>query len=409
MFGIGMRVLAAVGYIGELGETDGVVTTYQNLIPHFCDSEVELDLVAYGRENEIREVAPGTRLLIHKATLPVRVDPDRTVDPALPFSSTWRLVKKTRYDVVQSSTPDPLGYYALRIARGQRIPFLALFHTVLDEYARIRLSRQVAPWVGNIAGTVMNRWMTWYYRQAQLVLAPSECVAEGLRARLGVPVGVLSRGVDTDDFNPKHRDRDDDRVRVLYVGRVAPEKSLAVLERFFKSQNEADLTIVGNGPYLEPMKQSLPLATFTGKLTGKELRRAYASADIFAFPSKTDTLGNVVLEANSSGIPAVVTDEMGPKELVKDGVTGFVTGSEEEFTQKLGLLISDHELRRNMGLAARAEAGERTWGRVFGRLVGYYETLLKETDPATGRLLPKDAKSELELHKMSQTRLSELS
>src|SRR5207247_1799225 len=132
------------------------------------------------------------------------------------------------------------------------------------------------------------------------------------------------------------------RVRALYVGRVAPEKNLDLLARAFAPPADAGLTIVGEGPSLPELRQRLPNAVFTGRLGGESLARAYADADYFVFPSRTDTLGNVVLEAMASGLPAIVSDRMGLKELVQDGVTGFVTRSDEDFAAAVRTLATEH-------------------------------------------------------------------
>jgi len=159
---------------------------------------------------------------------------------------------------------------------------------------------------------------------------------------------------------------------VVYVGRVSVEKNLPLLARAFEGMEGAALKIVGGGPYLEKMKRECPSAAYTGMITGEELSRAYASADVFAFPSETDTFGNVVLEAMSSGLPAVVTDKMGPKEIVRDGETGFIASTHEEFIEKVRLLVSDEDLRMKMGRNAREYALTRSWERVFGELFAEY-------------------------------------
>jgi glycosyltransferase involved in cell wall biosynthesis len=126
--------------------------------------------------------------------------------------------------------------------------------------------------------------------------------------------------------------------------------------------------VVGDGPYLKEMKAMLPGGRFTGFLKGEALRRAYASADIFVFPSTTDTFGNVVLEAMGSGLPVIVTDQMGPRELVDHGRTGFITRDADDFGDKLDILIRDKEKRQRMGRAARAYALTRSWAAVFEKL-----------------------------------------
>jgi alpha-1,6-mannosyltransferase len=175
------------------------------------------------------------------------------------------------------------------------------------------------------------------------------------------------------------------RVRALYVGRVAPEKNLDLLARVFAGRVDVDLTIVGDGPSSAELQQRLPGARFTGRLTGDALTSAYREADFFVFPSRTDTLGNVVLEAMASGLPAVVTDSMGPKELVDHGRTGFVAGSDAAFAAAVDTLVADRALRRAMGAAARRFAETRSWDAIFAQLLRYYE----QTGAAVARPLPR--------------------
>jgi glycosyltransferase involved in cell wall biosynthesis len=125
--------------------------------------------------------------------------------------------------------------------------------------------------------------------------------------------------------------------------------------------------VVGDGPYQPDLARMHPDVLFTGYLTGKQLATAYASADIFAFPSTTDTFGNVILEAQASGLPSVVSDVGGPKELVKDGAYGFITPALDipAFTSALEALVVDGGLRKSMGLAARVAVESRTWDGAF--------------------------------------------
>ena len=125
--------------------------------------------------------------------------------------------------------------------------------------------------------------------------------------------------------------------------------------------------IVGDGPYMAEMKRLLPDAIFTGYLQGEDLAAAYASADIFVFPSTTDTFGNVVLEAQASGIPAIVSDVGGPRDLVHHGKDGFVTKSLDsaELAGAIRRLVEDPSLRHHMGLAARGRVESRDWTEAF--------------------------------------------
>src|SRR4029434_1898744 len=153
--------------------------------------------------------------------------------------------------------------------------------------------------------------------------------------------------------------------------RISKEKDLDVLAEAYRQLREEGLPVrlcfVGDGPYLQTLNQALPDAVFTGYLKGKELAAAYASADIFVFPSTTDTFGNVIIEAQASGVPVIVSDSGGPKELVEDRSNGLITKSHdvEDFTRAIRRLVLDSALRQRMGNRARESVIDRTWPEAF--------------------------------------------
>src|SRR4030095_12889315 len=161
------------------------------------------------------------------------------------------------------------------------------------------------------------------------------------------------------------------QVRLLYVGRISKEKDLDVLadayRRLLGENLPVQLFVVGHGPYSEALAEAVPEAFFTGYLTGKELATAYASADIFVFPSTTDTFGNVIIEDTAFGVPVVVSDSGGPKELVEDKTTGLITKSHDvdDFTRAIRTLVVDSALRERMGNCARESVIDRTWPAAF--------------------------------------------
>jgi len=369
-----MRVLIAAGFIGKYGESDGVVTTYQNLLPRFIKAGDEVDLVAYGNEDSCEEYGP-VRVIVHKPRIPLQVDPIRWIDGAVIQTGWLRELANRRYDVVQSSTPDTLGLWAYKLARKQNTPLLLLYHTALDQYAEIRFQKIFGNGAGKAIGLCVNRWLNWYYNQADLVLAPSKAIKEELEKTIMPVVGILSRGVNADKFHPRFRNRNGSKIQAIYVGRVAPEKNLKLLVDLFAKRTDVELVVVGDGPYLEEMKEKLPNSTFTGRLIGEDLSSAYANADFFIFPSKTDTLGNVVNEAMSSGIPAIVSDTGGPKELVNDGITGYIAKTDTDFEDSVNRFVNDTSLRKTMGLAARKSAELRSWDSIYSQLRKYHEDI----------------------------------
>jgi phosphatidylinositol alpha 1,6-mannosyltransferase len=366
-----MRILIAAGYLGHYGEADGAVTTYRNLLPLFARSGLRVDIVAYGPEDR-HEQRGDVHLYAHRPRVPVRIDSNRWVDLAFARSALARDLGRRPYALVQSSTPDPMGLWAQGLARRRGAPLVAIYHTALAEYAAIRARRAAGPFVSWLLGHGMEAWMRRYLNRADRILAPSECVRAEVARGVRPPVAVLGRGVDGAFFHPRRRRRAGGRVRALYVGRVTPEKNLELLIPIFARRQDIDLTIVGDGLSRETLLRSLPHATFTGRLEGEPLAQAYADADFFVFPSRTDTLGNVVLEAMASGLPVVVSDSMGPKELVRQAVTGFIAEDDAQFADAVETFVRQPEHRRRMGQNARAFAETRSWTSIFDQLLGHY-------------------------------------
>jgi len=264
--------------------------------------------------------------------------------------------------VVQLSTPGPLGLVACLAAKLMGIPVVAHYHTELPTFVeRITGDENIA--------AIARHYTGWFYRQADRVVTPSRAAADSV-AELGVDrdaITVLPRGIDTGAFHAGLRDENlweryglNGAPKVLYVGRVSREKGLDVLfEAFERLRRElavdAELVIVGDGPYLEQLRRdhrSSDIA-FLGYRRGEELARIYASADVFTFPSETDTFGNAVLEANASGLPAVVVDRGGPMEQIAAGGCGVVipAGDPRAMARAIDSLLADNTRRRRMGRA----------------------------------------------------------
>ncbi len=263
-------------------------------------------------------------------------------------------------DILQIATPGPMGIAGLIVAKMIGMPVIAQYHTEVAEYAARmtgmpRMRGVVEPVVG------------WVYRQAELCLAPSSAVEQRLLA-LGVArdrIQRIPRGVDLELFSPAKRDRSvlakygiGDGPVALYVGRVSKEKNmeglLAAWAQVRASRPTAQLVIVGDGPVRASC--SAPGVVCTGSLYDEELAQVFASADVFAFASETETFGNVVVEAAASGLPAVVMAGGAAHEHVRDGETGFVCRDLEGFAMALGQALDDPQLRARHGLAARAHA-----------------------------------------------------
>jgi glycosyltransferase involved in cell wall biosynthesis len=270
------------------------------------------------------------------------------------------------------STPGPVGLAALSAARVLGLPTAGIYHTDFPEYVRILTE-------DSLMESLTWNYMHWFYAQMDTIFVNSDHYRQCWIDRGIAPekLRILPRGLDTALFHPsknqpdfwKSRGLRDGEVGALYVGRVSREKNLDLLAASFRRLHTADVPvrplIVGDGPYSSMMKELLPEGIYTGSLHKEELASAYASADFFVFPSTTDTFGNVVIEAQASGLPVIVSDVGGPKDLVEDGVDGLITKGQDldALTAAVKLLTGDAELRKKMGTASRARVAERDWSR----------------------------------------------
>jgi phosphatidylinositol alpha 1,6-mannosyltransferase len=190
----------------------------------------------------------------------------------------------------------------------------------------------------------------------------------------------MQRGVDTACFSPAHctREISDNAIVLGYVGRLSVEKNVALLAQVERQLTEMGVNnvrflIVGHGSEETALRSSLKHAEFAGVLRGAALAEAYANMDLLVFPSHTDTFGNVVLEALSSGVPAIVTPDGGPKFIVRNGETGYVT-EDDHFAETIAHLVQNRERLEQMRCAARQYALGSSWDAVFERVYAGYET-----------------------------------
>jgi glycosyltransferase involved in cell wall biosynthesis len=303
--------------------------------------------------------------------------------------------RKDWIDVVHLTTPGPVGLAAMYVARQLHVPLVGSFHTDLAAYTEILSgSRRL--------GALVRVYMRWPYGRCVRVLVPSEHTRAMLMGANGgaARIDVWPRGVDTMLFTPARRSAQlrerwhvgDRRPAILYVGRLSREKGLAVLpsvqRRLHARGIEHRLVLVGEGPMMAELKRLLPDAIFTGILSRAAVAEAFASADLFLFPSLTDTAGNVVLEAQASGLPVVVSDVGGPRENIVEGRTGVVCESADAQTwaDAIEAILRDPARRRTMGEAARTYALSRRWEHALQPLYRTYrEVTGRHALPLQGR------------------------
>lgn len=339
---------------------------------------------------------------IYATAMPKYDNLEVVVPPLLPM---LRYLDRHQPDCIHISTPGPVGMVGFLAARMLRVPVLGVYHTDFPSYIdRLFEDRAFT--------AVCERFMRFFYRPFQAIFTRSEDYVESL-ARLGLDrqrCCALVPGFDSRTFHPRFADPavwdrhpaiDPESVKVLYVGRVSVEKSLPFLTGVWKQARRrleecgvrAELIVIGDGPYRERMASELrgQGAHFLGFRRGRELSELYASSDLFVFPSVTDTLGQVVMESQGSGLPVIVSDQGGPKEVVEDGRTGFVlpATSPQAWVERIVELASDGERRRRMGRDAHEAMQRYTLENSFEHFWEVHERAWREHLHARG-VRPRD-------------------
>lgn len=362
-------------FTDTLDEVNGVATTIRKMAAAAAAAGEELVVVTSKSGLQLDGVKIKNFAPIGEFELPEYELQTLSFPPVLQMLD---YVQREQFTEIIISTPGPIGLTALLAAKMLNLRVSSIYHTDFPEYIRILTD-------DSFLESLAWSYMHWFYGQAETVFVNSEEYRQSWIHRGFAPekLLILPRGLDTGLFDPAKRDpkfwREWERdvpgapVRLIYVGRLSKEKDLDVLVSAYRSlreeSEEARLYLVGDGPYAAALAESLPDAVFTGYLSGARLAAAYASADIFVFPSTTDTFGNVVLEAQASGLPAIVSDRGGPKELVEDGYNGFVTKGHDvpAFVTAIKALIRDKEMRLRMGNNARQSVLQRSWPEAFER------------------------------------------
>lgn len=354
-------------FTDTLEDVNGVATTICRMTAAARAQGFDLTVVTSRREVETRGIPIVNFAPIGEFELPEYELQKLSFPPILEIVD---FIQRERFTEVIISTPGPVGVCALLAAKLLGLRTSGIYHTDFPQYVRILTDDS---WME----TLTWNYMQWFYEQLDTVFVNSEEYRRCWADR-GIPASrlhILPRGLDTALFHPSRRDPEfwrrrglaEGEIGLLYVGRISREKKIDLIAQAARRLREEGLPVrvlvVGHGPYSEELKAAFPEAIYTGYLRGEDLASAYASAEMFVFPSTTDTFGNVVLEAQAAGLPVVVSDQGGPHELVREGEDGFITpaGDLQALCAAVRRLCADPGKRRAMGEAARRHVEDRSW------------------------------------------------
>jgi glycosyltransferase involved in cell wall biosynthesis len=358
-----------------LPEINGVARTLGRLVEglHRHGHRVDLVRPRQGAGDTPRDEALFAETLV--AGMPIPRYPELRFGLPVP-TRLLRQWSQHRPDIVHIATEGPLGISALRAARRLGLPTSTSFHTNFDAYSR----HYGFGWLHGAIAAHLRR----FHNQAEVTLVPTQCQAQELRLTGYERIEVLARGVDTAQFNPQRRSAelrrhwqvDAQAPVVAYVGRLAPEKNLAVVLDAFAAirQRRADarLLFVGDGPARRDLQRRHPEHIYAGWRTGSELAEHYASADLFLFPSLTETFGNVTLEALASGLAVVAYDHAAAADLVRDDVNGRLVsaGDATAFAAAAAEIAADADTLYRLRDRAALSVSQLGWERIQDRFVG---------------------------------------
>lgn len=368
----------------DFGKVNGVTTTLRAVLGHLPP---DIQARIYTCESEAVDTPDYWAARARGVGIPFYSEMKMYWPPLARFVDQLR---RDRIDLVHFTTPGPVGLAALYACSTLALPMVGSFHTDLAEYTRLLSGYD---WLGRL----MQQYLRWPYGKCRRILVPSSATRETMiRGQIRPDkLAIWTRGVSTTTFSPARRSASlrrqwqvsDDCPALLYVGRISKEKGLDLLpalsERLRRVQLRHRLVCVGDGPMRDELRDRCADAIFTGTLTHDEVAIAMASADVFVFPSRTDTAGNVVLEAQASGLPVLVTDEGGPRENMTDGETGHVCADLRAFIRRVSELLWSRDRRLRMARHARAYAETRRWTTALEPLYRAYREALVPSESAS--------------------------
>ncbi|MBW4643327.1 MAG: glycosyltransferase family 1 protein [Goleter apudmare HA4340-LM2] len=359
-----------------LPKIDGIVTRLRYTIEHLQRND-----------NQVLVIAPDGGIIEYKGAkvygvsgFPLPLYPELKI--ALPRPAIVNVLKQFRPDVIHVVNPAVLGLSGIFYSKIFRIPLVASYHTHLPKYLR---HYGLQPLEG-----LLWELLKIAHNQAALNLCTSSAMIKELSVRGIKRLYLWQRGVDTELFHPQQASVEmrsrlsqnyPESFLLLYVGRLSAEKEIEQIKAILEAIPEARLALVGDGPHRQVLKKHFDGTNthFVGYLTGYELASAFASADAFIFPSRTETLGLVLLEAMAAGCPVVAACSGGIPDIVTHGVNGYLFKATVDFQEAIAATISllqQKQKRYVMRQSARREAENWGWATATQQLQNYYQKVI---------------------------------
>jgi len=369
-------------------QINGVSRTLDRLIRHCAGRGDQLQLLLPRYPQGAIALPPGVECQSWRAMpLPFYRE---VVLPLVTPAMAARALAAFAPDLVHIATEGPLGWAALRAAHRLKLPVVSSYHSNFAEYLAMYHAGLLSP----LCWSYLRR----FHNATRLTFCPTPSTRRELEAHGFRNVAVWSRGVDSERFHPAKRDPAlrtalgiaPGEVVLAYAGRLAAEKNLDMLVDAWSAlpeRNRCRLLFIGDGPLRRRLQeQAGDRCIFAGYRQGEELARMYASADLFVFPSLTETFGNVVLEAMASGLPVISFAVQGPGDIIDDGLTGRLVRTIHHHSLRHGIseLILQQERRLQMGALARRYAEAQNWECIMGELRDSYLNTLGSRSASPG-------------------------
>ena len=360
-----------------LPKVDGIVTRLTKTLPHLVEAGDEVLIFC-------PEGAPDSHAgaqVVGVPAMPLPLYPELKL--ALPRPAVSEALERFQPDLVHVVNPAVLGLGGIWLAKTRNLPLVASYHTHLPKYLEHYGMGMLEPLLWELLKAAHN--------QAELNLCTSTAMVDELAAKGIEHTALWQRGVDTELFRPElastvmrqrlHGGHSDTGNLLLYIGRLSAEKQIERIRPVLEAMPEARLALVGDGPHRQQLERVFEgtATTFVGYLSGDALASAYASGDAFVFPSSTETLGLVLLEAMAAGCPVVGANRGGIPDIVTDGVNGrlYEPNQPASLITAVQRLLGDQASRSQLRLSARLEAERWGWAGATAQLRGYYRQVLE--------------------------------